>query len=65
MSIEFYKKQLTPLVGGRITSVVQDAEREFFGLNISVKNKEQILWILSDPEGNSPGSFELQPMVKS
>jgi hypothetical protein len=65
MSIEFYKKQLSPLIGGKITSVVQDNEGEFFGLNISMKEKEFIVWLLSDDEGNSPGSFEIQEMVKS
>ena len=63
--IELYKKQLTPLVGGRITSVVQDKEGEFFGLSIATKNKEQILWLLSDDEANSAGSFEIQEMIKS
>jgi hypothetical protein len=63
--IEFYKKQLTPLVNGRITAVVQDADGEFFGLNITTKNKEQILWLLSDDEANSAGSFEIQEIVKS
>ena len=63
--IELYKKQLTPLVGGRITSVVQDADGEFFGLSITTKNKEQILWLLSDDEANSAGSFEIQEIVKS
>jgi hypothetical protein len=63
--IELYKKQLTPLVGGRITSVVQDADGEFFGLSITTKNKEQILWLLSDDEANSAGSFEIQEMIKS
>jgi hypothetical protein len=63
--IEFYKKQLTLLVNGRITAVVQDIEGEFFGLNITTKNKEQVLWLLSDDEANSAGSFEIQEIVKS
>ena len=63
--IEFYKKQLTLLVNGRITAVVQDIEGEFFGLNITTKNKEQVLWLLSDDEANSAGSFEIQEMIKS
>jgi hypothetical protein len=65
MSIEFYKKQLSLLIGGKVTSVVQDNEGEFFGLTIETKKKDQILWLLSDDEGNSPGSFEIQELVKS
>ena len=65
MSIEFYKKQLTPLAGGRITSVATDPEGEFFGLEITTEERKYILWLLADDEGNSPGSFEIQPMIKS
>lgn len=66
--IDFYIDQLSPLVGGKITAVARTekpeypGEDEFFGLVITVPNgKTHTLVMLSDDEGNAPGSFEIQP----
>ena len=53
---DFYVKQLEVLVGETVEGVVTDEEGQFFGLRIGSK----ILWLLSDDEGNEPGSFEIQ-----
>ena len=62
MSNQFYIDKLTPLVGGKIIATISDKEGEFFGLLIKPeKGKARALWLLSDDEGNGPGSFELSP----
>lgn len=62
----FYLEQLKPLVGGKITGLARcgpnvDAhEDEFFGIVIKLPNgKTKTLILLSDDEGNAPGSFEI------
>lgn len=55
---KFYLKKLEPLVGGKITGLVEDGTG-FFGLKINVKGKERALFLLRDDEGNGPGSFEI------
>ena len=62
---KFYTNKLKKLVGSKIESVTYAEEdnygNEFFGLVIKLKNgKEKILWLLSDDEGNAPGSFDIQ-----
>ena len=64
--IDFYLDKLKPLVGGRITALARSGstgdphEDEFFGFVIKLPNgKTKTLILLSDDEGNGPGSFEL------
>ena len=62
----FYLDQLKPLVGGKITALARcgpnadSNEDEFFGFVIKLPNgKTKTLILLSDDEGNGPGSFEI------
>jgi len=62
----FYLNQLKPLIGGRITAVARTGptenlyDDEFFGLVIKLPNgKTKTLLLLSDDEGNAPGSFQI------
>ena len=64
--IDFYLKQLSPLVGGKITALARTGtpeypgEDEFYGLVVTrADGSKRTLMLLSDDEGNAPGSFEL------
>jgi hypothetical protein len=58
--VEFYAKQLLPIIGGVITGVAVDENDEFFGLRIAKNSQIKVLWILQDDEGNGPGSFSIE-----
>lgn len=60
-NVEYHLSQLKKLAGGKITNLAE-AEDGFFGLIITMPNGKQFnLLFLSDPEGNAPGSFEINP----
>jgi hypothetical protein len=67
MSADFYLKKLEPLVGGTITGLVRSGNDrgngEFFGLVITMPDgtKKQLV-LMSDDEGNAPGSFEIEAL---
>ena len=63
---DFYLDQLSPLIGGRITTLTRSGptsdpyDKEFIGFVIKLRNgKCKHLTLLSDDEGNGPGSFEI------
>lgn len=63
---DFYLKQLHPLVGGTITGLARTGpgenafDEEFYGLVITLPDgRKHTLILLSDDEGNGPGSFEI------
>ena len=63
-SIDFYLKQLAPLVGGTITELARSGasddplDEELYGFVVKCRDgKERTLILLSDDEGNGPGSF--------
>lgn len=63
---DFYLKQLRPLVGGTITGLVRTGpgeeafDEEFYGLVVTLPDgRKRTLLLLSDDEGNGPGSFEI------
>ncbi len=63
-SIDFYLKQLAPLVGGTITALARNGasddplDEELYGFVVKCRDgKERTLILLSDDEGNGPGSF--------
>lgn len=63
---DLYLDQLTPLIGGTITTLTRSGptddpyEPEFIGMVIKLRNgKLKHLLLLSDDEGNGPGSFEI------
>ena len=63
-SIDFYLKQLAPLVGGTITALARSGasddplDEEHYGFVVKCRDgKERTLILLSDDEDNSPGSF--------
>ena len=65
-SIDFYLKQLQPLVGGTITALARTGasddslDEELYGFVIQCRDgKQRTLVLLSDDEGNGPGSFLL------
>ena len=62
----FYLDQLKPLVGGKIVGLARSGpnadphQDEFFGFVIKFPDgKTKTLLLLSDDEGNAPGSFEI------
>jgi hypothetical protein len=61
---DFYLKQLSPLIGCKVTGLVRtgdEDDEEFFGIVFTAPNgKKRTLLFLRDDEGNGPGSFELQ-----
>ena len=64
MSADFYLKTLNQLVGGTITGLARSGvdcgNGEFFGLVITMPDGTiKQLVLLSDDEGNAPGSFEI------
>ena len=69
---DFYLGQLSPLVGGKITALARTGkpeypgEDEFYGLVVTLPNgKKRTLILLSDDEGNAPGSFEIHSEERS
>lgn len=65
-SIDFYLKQLRPLVGGSIAALARTGasddplDEELYGFVVQCRDgKERTLILLSDDEGNGPGSFML------
>ena len=65
-SIDFYLKQLQPLVGGTITALARTGasddslDEELYGFVIQCRDgKQRTLVLLSDDEGNGTGSFLL------
>lgn len=59
-TVNFYLKQLNPLVGGTIQGFVKDCQG-FYALVIETPDDHiHYLWIYSDDEGNNPGSFMIQ-----
>ena len=63
-SIDFYLKQLAPLVDGTITALARSGasddplDEELYGFVVKCRDgKERTLILLSDDEGNGPGSF--------
>lgn len=55
----WYLDQLKPLVGGTIVALA-DAGDEYYGLIVKTKaGPRKVLILLSDDEGNNPGSFEI------
>ena len=62
----FYLNQLRPLVGGTISALartgpnVDVAEDELFGFVVTLPDgSTRTILLLSDDEGNGPGSFEI------
>ena len=62
--IDFYLKQLQPLVGGTIAALActgasdDPMDEELYGFVVKCRDgKERTLILLSDDEGNGPGSF--------
>lgn len=63
-SIDFYLKQLQPIIGGTITTLARSGpsddqhDDELYGFVVKCRDgKERTLILLSDDEGNGPGSF--------
>lgn len=66
IATDFHLQQLRPLVGGIITGLartgpIEDGlDEEFYGLVITLPDgQKRTLLLLSDDEGNGPGSFEI------
>ena len=61
----FYLEKLAVLAGGTVIGTVRSGVDEtfgdeYFGLKIKGNDgKAKVLWLLSDDEGNGPGSFEI------
>lgn len=60
----WYLEQLKPLVGGTITDLA-DAGEGYYGMIVkTTKGDRKLLILLSDDEGNNPGSFGLTDHVE-
>ncbi|CDQ10465.1 conserved protein of unknown function [Acidithiobacillus ferrivorans] len=64
MDADFYLEKLSPLVGGTISGLVRSGndygQGEFIGLVITMPDGlKKTLVLLSDDDGNAPGSFEI------
>lgn len=63
---EFYtEKLLKELNGWTVCGTVIDEDSEYYGIRFlnpygSKEVEYRILWLLSDDEGNAPGSFDIQ-----
>jgi hypothetical protein len=62
---EFYLRQLSQLLGGRITRLARSGKDRFgvevVGFIVSMPDgKQKTLLIFADDEGNGPGSFKIQ-----
>lgn len=58
--MEFYLKRLSELEGYTIKRAVKTGDNEFFGLRLERKGYQpQVIWFMSDDEGNGPGSFDI------
>lgn len=63
-STDFYLTQLQPLVGGTITALARTGasddplDEELYGFVVKCRDgRQRTLVLLSDDEGNGPGSF--------
>jgi len=63
---DFYLKQLRPLVGGTISALARTgpnedvSDDEYFGFVVTLPDgSTRTILLLSDDEGNGPGSFEI------
>jgi hypothetical protein len=60
----FYANQLKKVVNGKILGIATakgEEEDGFFGLYIAgADGNKYVMWLLSDDEGNAPGSFAVQ-----
>jgi len=61
MNTDFYLKKLKKFIGGTIINVAQDSNG-YFGIIIEKDKEKNIIWFLSDDEGNNSGSFDIQPI---
>ena len=66
----FYLSQLRPLLGATITKLVRtgtdkdDSADDLFGLLVTLPDgSKKTMLLLSDDEGNGPGSFEISDCV--
>jgi hypothetical protein len=62
--IDFYVQQLKQYVGWTIAEIAKTPAKEpvgYFGVILSSPDKQRkvVVWILSDDEGNSHGSFNV------
>lgn len=61
MKADFYLDKLAPIMGAKLTGRCMDERGEFYGLVFTLKDgSKRTLWLLSDDEGNAPGSFSLE-----
>jgi|GEM_PF-1395728 len=50
----------TTLVGGTITDAILSTDREEYGFSVRCRDgKTQIVWVMSDEEGNGTGFLEI------
>ena len=56
----FYVTQLNELFGAKVTGFVKDPDNLYYGIAFTLPDRSRkTLWLLSDDEGNNPGSFDL------
>lgn len=64
---EYCQEQLVGLVGGTVSSVINDGE-EFFGLMVDVKKGKEVkkftVWVTRDAEWNGPGWVTVEEYVE-
>lgn len=60
--VEWQIKQVEALIGATIVGAAQDDENEAFGLILKKGGKQVVAWVLMDPEGNGPGTLDIQQL---
>lgn len=55
--VEYSSQNAVKLVGGRITGVFTDKNKEHWGFTVVKNNKKMSVWVEQDTEGNGPGDL--------
>ena len=51
------------LVGGKIIAAISSSDGQSFGLHVKLKDREHVVWVDCDPEGNGPGHLAIEGAV--
>lgn len=57
---EYGAAKAANIVGGKITGVFTDFEKEFWGIQVTKDDRIYNVWIYQDAEGNGPGAIDIQ-----
>ena len=59
--VEYSAETAKKLVGGTISGVFTDTDKEHWGFSVIFKKKPRLeVWVVCDPEGNGPGHLYIK-----